>query len=253
MNKKRPPTALMSDADNTLWDTNGIYADAQLWLLGVVEEATGIRCPLEHRLDFVRQVDQAIAEKHHQRNRYPHALLAYALNQHLRGTALSEAVRQVLLGQQKDLEKAQAEEAGKQFAKRLKRIPNLRPGVDTGLEHTHSAGIPIAVVTEGAADTCRERLQYWGLERFVGHVVAAPKSVELFLRVSNLLAVEPRRCFVVGDQLDRDVAPAIQAGMNTFYFPGGFTPKWALKVDEVKPQHSITTFADVPKILRCRD
>ena len=243
----------MSDADNTLWDTDRVYADAQLWLLDVVEQATGTGCESDQRLDFVRRVDQAIAAKHHKGLRYPPALLAYALKQHLRGTPLSDAVRQALLGQQKDSEKGQAEEAAQEFLRRLTSMPKLRPGVDAGLEHTRSLDIPIAVVTEGSTDTCRGRLQYWGLERFIRHIVSAPKSVELFVRISSLLAVEPRNCFVVGDQLDRDIAPAMEAGMKTIYFPGGFTPQWAPKIDQVKPHYSICTFADVSKILQGTD
>jgi putative hydrolase of the HAD superfamily len=32
---------------------------------------------------------------------------------------------------------------------------------------------------------------------------------------------------MIGDQLDRDIQPAREAGLTTFLFRGGFTPKWA--------------------------
>jgi ribonucleotide monophosphatase NagD (HAD superfamily) len=38
---------------------------------------------------------------------------------------------------------------------------------------------------------------------------------------------------VIGDQLDRDIAPAKQAGLITVFFPGGFRPKWQLDHEDV--------------------
>lgn len=41
------------DADNTLWDTNGVYAEAQLALLAAVESTVGQRVLARDRLGWL--------------------------------------------------------------------------------------------------------------------------------------------------------------------------------------------------------
>jgi putative hydrolase of the HAD superfamily len=45
------------DADNTLWDTNEVFAVAQLGLLSNVEKVVGATASTDDRLGFVRQLD----------------------------------------------------------------------------------------------------------------------------------------------------------------------------------------------------
>jgi len=59
----------------------------------------------------------------------------------------------------------------------------------------------------------------------------------------------PADGFMVGDQLDRDIAPAKTAGLTTIYFPGGFKPGWHSAEEEVKPDFRIESFAEVPGIV----
>ena len=66
---------IVTDADNTLWDTDAVFRDAQLLLLSRVESAVGAPCPEADRLLFVRRYDQALAQNHHLHLRYPPQLL----------------------------------------------------------------------------------------------------------------------------------------------------------------------------------
>jgi len=247
--KNRSETALISDADNTLWDTDRIYAETQLWLLSQVEEAIGKRCAEDQRLDFVRRIDQGLAQKHHRGLRYPVVLLANALEAALRGEAVPIAIRTAMGNQVAGQQPLPAKKLGDEFEARIKFHPPLRNGVDSGLERLHHQGVRVVVATEGSADTCKQRLTHWGLERFVTHVISAPKTVELFLRIANLVHLPTHDCFAVGDQLDRDIAPARTAGCRTIYFPGGFNPVWAPKVDQIQPDHVISSFDEVSKII----
>ena len=52
-----PPATVFVDADNTLWDTDQVFADAQLGLLSAVETATGVACQVSDRLGYVRAID----------------------------------------------------------------------------------------------------------------------------------------------------------------------------------------------------
>jgi len=54
---------LVTDADNTLWDTNAMYADAQISLYKRISQKLKLSTSKES-LSFVREIDQAIAQKH---------------------------------------------------------------------------------------------------------------------------------------------------------------------------------------------
>ena len=54
---------------------------------------------------------------------------------------------------------------------------------------------------------------------------------------------------MVGDQLERDIRPAKEAGLRTIYFPGGFKPKWEASSNNVHPDYQISSFAEVPAIV----
>jgi putative hydrolase of the HAD superfamily len=73
--------------------------------------------------------------------------------------------------------------------------------------------------------------------------------VELFQRLARLMGRQEEVCFMVGDQLDRDIALAKHAKFHTIYFPGGFKPSWTPTEDGVAPEYRITTFAEIPAIL----
>src|SRR5215475_8527897 len=70
---------VFADADNTLWDTDDVYARAQVDLLKTIEFESGIKIENKDRLAFVRSLDQALAEKHRFGLRYPPRCLARAL------------------------------------------------------------------------------------------------------------------------------------------------------------------------------
>ena len=87
-----PVTAIFIDADNTLWDTDGVFADAQLALLNELEDRLGVQFPEPDRLAFVRAIDQGLAERHHEGLRYPPRFLIKAL-----ALALTEKVSELLV------------------------------------------------------------------------------------------------------------------------------------------------------------
>ncbi len=82
--------------------------------------------------------------------------------------------------------------------------------------------------------------------------VPVKNVADLFRRIARRLKVSPETCFVVGDQLDRDIAPAREAGMKTIYFPGGFHPEWAPAVENVLPDASVSSFLEVCQTLKAR-
>ena len=86
------------DANNTLWDTDRVFANTQLRLLHDVEESLGLTWPDEDRLEFVRAADQELATLHHDGLRYPPALLVRALSLALDGMDPVRAAKIALHG-----------------------------------------------------------------------------------------------------------------------------------------------------------
>lgn len=217
-------SVLLTDADNTLWDTNRVFAHAQLQLLKGVEKIAGGRAPGPDRLAFVRRIDQALAKKDHRGLKYPPALLVRALFSELsrkKASALSREQELALSGT---------------FAEALNAKPRLRPGVRKTMARLVEQGVVIWVVSEGHRDRVLAALEDYRLTPFISRTITALKTPLLFRRLARL-AGDSARVVCVGDQLDRDIAPAKSAGMLTVYFPGGFTPEWT--------DHTLTAHADV--------
>lgn len=243
------PATVFVDADNTLWDTDSVFADAQRKLLERVETATGTAAGASDRLAYVRAVDQAIAEDHHARLRYPPKLLVYGLETALAGVEPERAARMVVRGSTLSrLSDELVSEIEKAFFADIGRAPELRLGVREGLEALRAANCLLLVVTEGARAKAEKTAKHLGLDGLVGRIIEGPKRPELYRRVVRLTGT-PKRAFMIGDQLDRDIAPAKEAGLDTIYFPGGFRPRWSPEESLVKPGHRIQSFAEVPSIV----
>jgi putative hydrolase of the HAD superfamily len=241
---------LFTDADNTLWDTDAVFAAAQLDLLSGVERLIGIIGPTDDRLAFVRQIDQSIAERHHAGLRYPPRFLARALALALKGATPQMAARRVWTMSDADqvLSNDDAARLEATFISSVQELPQLRPGVRGGLLALREAGSIIFVITEGGQDRVLRTARAHGLEAFLDRIIEAPKRRQIYSRVLRLLR-GPVSGFMVGDQLDRDIGPAKEAGLKTIYFPGGFRPRWAADQHSVQPDFCIERFDIVPKIV----
>ena len=89
---------LVTDADNTLWDTNAVYAEGQLILLERTEEALQQTTGIVDRLGFVRAIDQQLAVLHGHDLRYPSELLALGIANAIAGATPEEAARRAFEG-----------------------------------------------------------------------------------------------------------------------------------------------------------
>jgi putative hydrolase of the HAD superfamily len=211
---------IYTDADNTLWDTNGVYEAAQRALLEQIEQFVGEESSASDRLAYVRDYDQAIASMHHEHLRYPPNLLAHSLVLGLRGKPSREAARLVIRGGPL----AGTEPAVDEFRSMLLRTPQLLPGVGQGLRLAAERSTTIYVVTEGPQDQVAHTLQQHGLTQYASQVLSATKTTSLYRRLKKL----NRGALVamVGDQLDRDIVPAHGAGLLAVWVPSAFRPKW---------------------------
>lgn len=215
-------TWIYTDADNTLWDTDAVFADAQLALLGEAERLCHEQGPTTGRLEFVRAFDQAIASRHHQRLRYPPALLIRALCNGLKRMSPDEAAQRALAAGAVPTEREI--QALRRYAAAVSKVPPVLDGVREGLRLAHERGIPVNVISEGPLETLRERLQIHDLEPFITGTLSAGKTRELYVRLKQ--RAEPHRAVMIGDQPDRDTRLAHEAGLDTVLIPSRFQPSW---------------------------
>jgi putative hydrolase of the HAD superfamily len=243
------PATVFVDADNTLWDTDGVFAAAQLGLLAQVEETTHTTLDVADRLAYVRAIDQEIAERHHAGLRYPPKLLISATAAALGGEQPLRAARLALTGSLMSPISGEALAAIEQrYFADLGSPPALRPGVADGLLALEHAQCVVLIVTEGARAKIARNTSRLGLDGHFTRIVEGPKRADLYRRVLRLSGT-PGRAFMVGDQLDRDIAPAKVAGLETIYFPGGFQPRWTPAIDQVRPDHIVVSFAEAAGII----
>ncbi len=217
------PMFWVSDADNTLWDTDAVFRSAQLELLTGVEKKVGITISCSDRLGYLRSVDQALAHLDHRGLRYPTTMLISALASNLQGVSINDSVKKALRGIS-PINKSVADLIACRFTDAVSKLPSLRPGVKRGLERLQTFGAEVLILTEGSQDRIDATLNECELTPLVGSVLSAKKSPLLFNRLARFKSTEKK--WAIGDQLDRDVLPAIKAGFEAIYFPGGFTPNW---------------------------
>src|ERR1044072_4013683 len=242
------PATVFVDADNTLWDTDRVFADAQLALLAKIEVANSVTANVPDRLGFIRALDEAIAERHHAGLRYPPRLLVRALRLALTGTPAEQAARYVLSGHSPRMSGDVEGLAEAEFFNAVEEAPALRQGVLGGMRRLHAAGCTLLIVSEAARVRVEATAQALGLAGHFTRVIEGQKRPELFARVLRLSG-SPSTAYMIGDQLDRDIAPAKHAGLATIYFPGGFKPRWTPDEAKIGPDYKIENFEEAATII----
>lgn len=243
----RPFSLLVTDADNTLWDTDAVYAAAQLALLHTLETAVGKLLPATDRLSAVRALDQLLIERLEMEFTYEPRFLAAAAISVLEGDRPAAAVDKALGAKRARIPTPEVESAATEFTRAVTTsLPSLRKGVATTLPRISNAGIDIVVATEGARSRCEALLRHHNLFNFVKRIEVGEKTVQLF---RSLIEAYPpgARGLMVGDQLERDILPAAQAGFATAHFPSGFQPRWSRPLS-AQPDFQVETFEDVARI-----
>jgi putative hydrolase of the HAD superfamily len=229
----------VTDADNTLWDTDAVFRAAQLELLADVEATLGLQGPNFDRLAFLREVDQSIAKGHHSGLKYPAELLTRGLGFRLRGMSVKDSARAALQGGLVDALFDVAFPSAR-FANNLRKSPTLRAGVREGLEQLARVNAKVVVATEGSKERINRLLQELELQPHVDSCIEAPKTKSLFARLAK--SARSRHLWMIGDQLDRDIVPSRAAGFSTIYFPGGFTPGWHDATQEHEAMKTVDSY-----------
>jgi putative hydrolase of the HAD superfamily len=235
----------VTDADNTLWETDGVYASAQLELLRRVEDEYGVNVKADDRLQFVRNFDQALAFRHPNGLRYPADLLVEAIISTARNGDVECAIVGALRRERSD---PKAESIANAFIQHVSNeVPRLRAGVAAAMPRLVEHEIQVVVLTEGDLARCERLLEQHGLRRHVSATISEDKTVELYVALPGRFgsSVGP---VMIGDQIDRDIELSKLAGYTAVHFPGSFNPAWT-RDRQVIPDYVITNFEQVMAII----
>lgn len=235
---------LLTDADNTLWDTNAVYAKAQLHLLEKIESYVGHSIGTGNRLGFVRGIDQSLALQHAKGLRYPPILLAASILSVGFGEASSEeAVSLSLAGR---LSSTLAEQFATELYNELDTsLPALRLGVRETLSELNYKGVRIVVLTEGEEGRCASLLRRHNITEYISGLKCVRKTLAVYRELKSDWSGST---YMVGDQLDVDVKLSRNAGFNSIYFPSEFVPSWIADLDN-KADFTIASYAELLAIL----
>ncbi len=137
------------------------------------------------------------------------------------------------------------------YREHLTVLTTKMPGADLLLKAAHSAGVPIAVVTNKPEDFSAEIIARFGWSRFVDCLVGGdtgpePKPApDMLHHACRQLRVEPRSAVMVGDG-PPDIDAARAACVNSIAVRGGYTN---VPVEELGADLIVDSLADVPKAL----
>ena len=136
------------------------------------------------------------------------------------------------------------------FSRERRLLQRLMPDARETLARL-SARYSLGMLTNGASDLQREKITASGLESFFKEIAISgiyglgkPRP-EIFLHLTDRLAVAPGEAVMVGNSLERDVAGARNAGIASVWLRVPGSEEHA----SVEPDFSITGLAELPALL----
>jgi len=235
------PAVLIVDADNTLWDTNQVFANAQLAMIRSLEEH-GCRFP-EPPLEALRRIDRRLAREFG-KFEYDFSLLAERLMDEYFPGEMPSADRELA-----------AQGAAAELGSTLSTTPDLLPGATDLLRwirdsRAHGARLAAILISEGD----KSRLMRIASAHHLDHgtfdriEVLATKTAEVFqdaVSWGRLAVGTPSPvCIAIGDSIERDMRPARTAGCVTIYKPAGFHGNERSTTSEAEPDYRVSDLTE---------
>ncbi|MBV9103822.1 MAG: HAD-IA family hydrolase [Candidatus Eremiobacteraeota bacterium] len=128
----------------------------------------------------------------------------------------------------------------------------LFPGVLPLLAGLRAAGRRTGLITNGFAETHREKIALLRLESAFDDVIMADEvgmvkpDPRIFVHACERLGAEPQQSVMVGDRYDRDIAGAAEAGLATIWLK---VRGESFPADKPAPDAIVSTFEEVCALL----
>jgi len=219
------------DADNTLWDTHGVYLEAYRRMVQALQESGySFAGDFDSVYLSIRAADRIIARTLRDYE-YDSTLLARALIYHAAGLEPEEAAQRSLSAPPAGREwRAASHAAARFYAYHDSTPPPLFEQARETLTALKHLGNVLILHSEGQPERVRQTLALHGLIDVFHDLVLEYKSPESFTRARTIgreyyrwmADIPPRDCVVVGDSPQRDILFGNMIGARTIMKPGGF-------------------------------
>lgn len=222
---------LIFDADDTLWDSNIHFLEAEAAFVELVSaldaraRAEAVRLALRrHELEIIQS---------HGYGRRPFVV------------ALRRVAAELLPGAPEQWFRDAVEEIGRRL---VERDCELLPGVEPTLKEL-AARHRLTLFTKGEPAEQLGKLERSGLRpRFSRVEVAAEKDAEAYRRLLASAALEPALTFMIGNSPRSDINPALTAGLHAVYIPHPHT--WEHEHEEIDlSDERVVTLASFSRLL----
>lgn len=138
------------------------------------------------------------------------------------------------------------------FQKRRRELQDRLPGAEEILHRLQKAGVRIGLLTNGAPDLQREKIETSGLGMFFdaavvsGEIGTGKPEPAIFHHLLEKLGVAPGEALMVGNSLARDIVGGKRAGLHTCWLAleGEDEP-----VGLVEPDYVIRSLGELPSIV----
>jgi len=259
---------LVIDGDNTLWDSNKVFENAQRWLLRSLRRARP-RDPTTLSFEQLRKVDELLIRESGCQE-YDFQLLVLALMFLQKGMTETGAVSFALPKLREHPSSVDVKLATKitqAFRLRLQEIPPLLPSVSRSLKELlqlktcYKGRLALILLSEGDEGRIRPTLEchFGKSEVFDVLKIVERKSVDTLRAVqiqgSKVLESEAgcsriqSQLMVVGDSIESDIVPGNLVGAITIYIPGGYRGVEVFTSDKKRPQRVLTSFRQLPELV----
>jgi phosphoglycolate phosphatase-like HAD superfamily hydrolase len=247
------------DGDNTLWDTNEVFTEAQINVLRGLKKL-GYGVAPDKDFGRLREIDDLLI-KYSGRREYNSAFLPLCLMRSFSGIQVQD-VRDVsaIVGSTEEKEFAVPRELGMEFDASLKRIPNLFPAViDTLTSIRRTERVVLVLYSEGNESRLNEVCNHDDMRKYFHEIIIGDKSLEdwnnvkqrsykLFESFFPNLNENPS-IYVIGDLLARDIGPGNIIGAVTIYKPGGYKGTEVPRSPEEKPAFTVRSLEEIIPIV----
>ncbi|MEE9609451.1 MAG: HAD family hydrolase [Myxococcota bacterium] len=170
-------------------------------------------------------------------------------------TSARTAIVEAALAKLGRVDRPLAVEAARRYTEHRDRSYRLADGAVAALERLRSRFAHMALVTNGAADTQRGKIERFSLAGFFDHIqvegefgLGKPEA-RVYEHVMTVLRVEPGQCLMVGDNYRADVLGPLAVGMHAAWIDvdgRGRTP-----VEPPRPHGIVRSLAELADRLGC--
>lgn len=235
------------DGDNTLWDTNQVFENAQREFLRELERLGQRLSPVDG-LAQLRELDQQLIALLG-RAEYDFVLLWRALAQQ---RLIQERGLETLI----DTPVSGEETVVSRFMGRLREVPPLLPGALETVARLRAASGPhtrisMGIFSEGKPSRLQKTFDtHRDLTALMDFTVVGPKTPENYRAVAEKQGVLASQAHMVGDSLKKDILAAQTAGYRTVWVPSRYTEQHLGLNAVIVPTHVVERLDEIEAILR---